>query len=118
MKLSQMSTEHGLERLAGLVPYISELLEDAELLKLFNGKKPEDEPQWKFGLKRILALVPAVTLRHTGAVYGMLSLVNGREEAEIRKQSILQTMRDVKELIQDEDLRSFFSSPEQSEPTM
>jgi len=110
MKLSQMSTDKALDCLAALTPYIEKLIEDEEILDIFKSKKAENEAQWLFGLKRMLTILPQIIGKHKETVFGIVSVVSGRTLEEVAEQSIITTLFDFKEIVNDKDLIIFFTS--------
>lgn len=119
MKLKEMSTDKTLDVLCDLVQPVSEIMEDKKLVEAFFKKATVDEKakgseRKAIGLmqvaKNFKVFVPSLLKKHRNSVYEILSIVNEKPIDEIKKQSPIETINQIKELAQDEDLISFFSS--------
>ena len=120
MKLSQLSTDKALDVLCEITPYIANITADKALLdtlgeKLGGGKSMAEIAV--FGAKKVSALAPIVLKDHKQDVFGVLSVINEKTVEEIGKQNILETMNQIREAVQDEELVSFFRSWQQGEKT-
>lgn len=122
MKLSELSTDQALDVLCELTPYIGSITSDEELIgTLGRAMDPGDSlnTYGKFALLagRVGELTPLLLKAHRADVYGILSVVNQRSAADIAAQPVKDTIRQVRELFQDEDLLSFFRSSAQQVQT-
>lgn len=122
MKLSQMSTDRALDALCELTPHISNIAGD-EAVRGTVGKAMERSEELNLYGKALLLvermgeIIPSLLKSHRADVYGILSVLNEKTPAEIAAQPALDTMRQVKEAFQDEDLVAFFKSSAQQEKT-
>ena len=141
MKLSELSTDKALDVLCELTPYVSNITEDEQILSVLDdfmnrgmarNPKNEDEGDGEShpdgedisaasaGIRMICNMVkniPLLLKTHRPDVYGILSVMNERPVAEIAAQKTTDTIRQVRELFQDEELMSFFKSSAQQEQT-
>ena len=112
MKLSQLTTEQAADVLCSIAPYISNIIGDKalldELAKKFNSKGKSVAEMYAFAAKKYAALVPLLLKEHRSDVFGVLSVLNESEPDKIAQQNILITMNQVKEALQDEELKAFF----------
>lgn len=120
MKLSELSTDRALDVLCELTPYIDRITNDQDVVNTI-GKvvKPDDELN-RYGsfmlvMGRISEFVPLLLKTHRDDVYGILSALNEKSKQEIAAQTVKETMRQLREAFQDEDLLAFFKSSAQQE---
>lgn len=116
MKLSEFSTEKAMDILCGLVPYISNISIDEELIDTLKKKlNPAGEElnratMLALGAQRITEIAPLLLKKHRVDVFGIIATLNEKTVEEIGKQNIIKTMIMIREAIKDEELISFFSS--------
>ena len=118
IKINELSTDNTLDLICDLTPYVSEIMEDKEVIKIFAEKVKlgENTSQEKVkiivltaGIKKLNGLIPALFKRHRDAIYNILALVNEKEVDEIKNQKAMITINEVKEILTDKDLMDFFS---------
>ncbi len=115
MKLFQLSTDQALDTMCELAPYIGNIANDETVVGTI-GKVMEDvEELNRYGQFMLLAgrigeFTPLLLKTHRADVYGILSVMNERTVAEIAAQKLIDTIRQVRELFQDEDFLTFFRS--------
>lgn len=110
MKISQMSTKEAagvLCRIAGPVEVIGSDSEVSAYLKRLSQMK--DEPLFAVICGAVGQLIPVLLDRHYEETVEILSALTGKDKEEIGAQSVLMTMRDAKECV-DQDLIDFFTS--------
>lgn len=123
MKLSELSTDRALDVLCELTPAIANIVEDKMVAAALERAMPENnsnfpdkeesQSNFAFGLKifeEIGKLAPVLLKNHRSDVYTILSVLNEKPVPEIAAQPIRNTIRQVREVFQDEDLLSFFRS--------
>ena len=115
MKLSELSTAQAADILCEVGAYILNICADDELSKALNKKLEADGAASRaeiieFGAKKIADLLPLVLNGHRDDVFGILAAINGNTAVEIAEQSIMLTMGQIKELVQDRDFIDFFKS--------
>ena len=114
MKLSQLSTDDALNVLCELTPYISNITADAEIMETI-GTAISTDGLTKIGVTiaaadRFVKLIPVLLKTHREDVYGIVATVNGMDVEDIKKQNVLKTMMQVREVFKDKELMDFFKS--------
>lgn len=120
MKISELSTERAVDVLCEITPYVAKLTSDSDLLdtlkeKIGPGKSVAEI--YVYGANKIATLVPILLKNHSEDVFGLLSILNEMNVETVRKQNIIKTMQQIKELVQDKELVSFFKSWQQEDQT-
>lgn len=115
MKLSELSTDGALDVLCELTPYISNIASDEAVVNTVGKIVDTDKDINLFGkglllVERMGEIVPVLLKAHRPDVYGILSVMNERSTEEIAAQPVMDTIRQVRGLFQDEDLMAFFRS--------
>lgn len=115
MKFSDLSTDEALDVFCEIIPYIERLMNDEELvseLKKETGINKDTTTAEKFAiiLTKMNVIAPIVLKKRRGDVLGIISCVNGVDVEEIKKQNILKTLSQFRELIKDKDFMDFFKS--------
>lgn len=120
MKLSELSTDRAADVLCEITPFLANLAGDTALqdtlrdkLKLQDGQKPSMAELYTFGAQKLAVIVPIVLKDHRADVFGMLAALNGTTAAQIAAQGVMDTMGQLREVMQDEQLRDFFKSLQQ-----
>lgn len=121
MKLSQLNTDQAANVLCELTPYISNILGDKNLLDTLKEKIGKENKSiaelYAYGARKISMIIPILLKEHRSDVFEILSVLNEKNAEEIEKQSILKTIEQIKELLQDKDLINFFKSWQQEDET-
>lgn len=115
MKLSELSTDRALDVMCELTPYIGNITNDETVVKTIgkvmeNGQDLNRYGQFMVVMGRIGEFIPLLLKTHRSDIYGILSIMNERTVAEIAAQKLADTIRQAREVFQDEDLISFFRS--------
>lgn len=114
MKLSDLSTERAADVLCEITPYIANLAGDKKLLDALKEKlgieKMSVAEVYTYGAQKLAVIVPIVLKDHRADMFGLLAVLNETSPDEIAKQTILTTMQQISDLVQDKELRDFFSS--------
>ncbi|HJA49526.1 MAG TPA: hypothetical protein H9790_09460 [Candidatus Agathobaculum intestinipullorum] len=120
MKLSELSTDRAADVLCEITPFLANLAGDTALqdtlrdkLKLQDGQKPSMAELYTFGAQKLAVIVPIVLKDHRADVFGMLAALNGTTAAQIAAQGVMDTMGQLREVMQDGQLRDFFKSLQQ-----
>lgn len=120
MKLSELSTDRAADVLCEITPFLANLAGDTALqdtlrdkLKLQDGQKPSMAELYTFGAQKLAIIVPIILKEHRADVFGMLAALNGTTAAQIAAQGVMDTMGQLREVMQDEQLRDFFKSLQQ-----
>lgn len=122
MKISQLSTDAGLDVLCEITPYIGAIISDEELTaelrrKINLGKDATQAEVYAAGLDRITKLMPIILKAHRADVYGIVGAINGKTEAEIAGQSVLKTAIEIRDIVKDKEFADFFKSLWEAERT-
>lgn len=121
MKLSELTTERAADVLCELTPYIANITGDKALLdelsNKFDSKGKSAAELYTFAARKYAMLVPILLKEHREDVFGLLAVLNETEPEKIAKQSVMETIRQVRDLFQDKELLDFFKSFWQEEET-
>lgn len=114
MKLSELSTERAADVLCELTPYIANITGDKSLLdelaNKFDSKGKSVAELYTFAAHKYATLAPILLKAHRSDVFGVLAVLNECSADEIAKQKVMETMKQVRNLLQDKDLLDFFKS--------
>lgn len=110
-----MSTDVALDTMCQLTPYIANIVSDENLLnelkKTIDLKNVENKAHYlTLAAEKITALIPILLRNRKEDVLGILATLNFRSIDEIKNQTILTTMQQIREAVQDKDLIDFFKS--------
>lgn len=110
--LSQMTTDETCDVLCIAAPHIQNMAVDKNLIAEVQRRLPKGEHTqidvYRFGLTRVVNLVPIFLKDHREDVYAILSLFNGLTPEECGKQGFLSTLAQINELVKDEEFVNFF----------
>lgn len=105
-----MRTDVAIDKLCNIAPIIAnmaeELAHDEEFKKITIDYAAKKMTQGVF----MLRVIPIILKSHRENAFEILSVWKGKSVDEIKAQSIGVTINEVKEIFNDEDFRSFFSS--------
>ena len=117
MKLSEISTERAADVLCELTPLIDSIITDEELMKALSAAiGAEDAASMSFGQKLLLVsdkvgkIVPILMKKRRAEMFGVLGVLNEKTPEQIARQNLVETMRQVYDLIHDRELMDFFKS--------
>lgn len=121
MKLSELSTDQALDALCEMAPFVDNIANDEDVVSTIgkvmeSGKDLNGYGQVMLLMGRIGEVMPLLLKTHRPDVYGILSIMNERDTADIAAQKFTETVRQVKELFQDKDFMVFFRSSTKREP--
>lgn len=113
MKLSELDTEHGLDVLCEITPYIGNISADEEFISELRSKVklPPDASRAQVlmvGVQKANKLVPLVLKKHREDAFGILAGINGTDVETVRRQNFLTTCKQVTDLLSDKEFMSFF----------
>lgn len=127
MKLSELSTDQAADVLCELAPSLSEIIGDDEVISAFSAAMPKKEKEKKAeqdffaaGMRfagGISSVSSILIKKHRGGVYRILSVLSEKSVEEIAGQPVGETVKQIKNALQDADLLSFFKSSAQPEQT-
>lgn len=115
MKLSELSTDRGLDVLCELTPYVTNIASDDELINEIKRKVklPDDAAKIdliKVGVDKVNKIIPILLKQKRNDIYGILSVINDTTPEEIGKQNVLKTASQIRDLIKDKEFIDFFKS--------
>lgn len=122
MKLSQISTDRAAEVLCELTPLVDSIITDEDLMQALSAAiGAEDAKTMSFGQKLLIVasklnkIVPILMKKRKSEMFGILGILNEKTTEEIAGQSLIQTMIQIRDLMNDKDLVDFFKSCRNSE---
>ena len=115
MKISELSTDKGLDIICEITPFVDEIATDEELISTLKEKikLPEGATRadmLKIGADKINKIVPILLKKKRSAIYGILAALNETSAEKISKQSMISTAKQIKEAVGDKELIDFFKS--------
>lgn len=119
MKISEFRTEKAADVLLEILPFVTEIVTDAKLCEeLANAVDIKGKTAMEVmavGVAKFAKLIPLVLKNHKEDVFGIIAVLNCKTVDEVRKQNIVCTMEEIKELVHDKELIDFFRSCMDSE---
>lgn len=113
-KLSELTTDECADVLCELTPYIVNIVSDKEIMdavgKAVDKKTITQVGIMLLGAQKITAVIPLLLKTHRTDIYSILSIVGEKSVEEVAAQNIMATMWQMKELLNDKELVSFFRS--------
>ena len=111
-KLSDLGTDECLDVLCAIAPSIQAIVEDKDIMTAL-GKAIDKKGLTKAGVlmaaaSKLVGAVPLLFKTHREDVYNILSSVGGVTVEEVKAQNMLDTMQQMKEILQDKPLLDFF----------
>lgn len=115
MKLSEFATDKAADVLCDVSAYAVNIFEDEELMESLKAKMDADTPKtvgekYAMGIQKIGQWVPLILKKHRDDLLGIVAAVNDKTVDAIKKQNIIKTMVQIKEIATDRDLLDFFKS--------
>lgn len=123
MKISEMTTDQLTNALCEAAPCIANITADEELVALLKTTIKPDGGEitraaiMTHGANKLAEIIPIVLGHHRADVLGILAAINGVPVEEIGKQKVLTTIKQIKELTEDQDLLDFFNLSQLQEKT-
>ena len=119
MKLSEFNTSEAADVLCEITPLLDNICTDETLIDSF-GKALDTAEMTKTGLymefcHRLSKITPVLLKTHRADVFGLLAVLNKKTVAEIGAQPLMETMKQIREAVQDKELIDFFGSLAQPE---
>lgn len=115
MKLSEMNNEQCLQKVVEITPYLGEIMQDEELIKIFYDRIDVTGMEAKEGkikgtakgISNFTKIIPILFTKHKENIYNTLAIVNDKTVEEIKKQNPVTTIKQLKELWSDKELLNF-----------
>lgn len=108
-----MTTEIVVGKLCNLAPIVADVVEKLKNEEQFIGwlKDYSQAGKTKIDLTiSVLKILPVLVAKCDKEFYEVLSIVNGKTVEEVKAQEFTKTVEDVKSILSNEVLRSFFTS--------
>lgn len=120
MKISEFTTDTGLDVLCELVPHAGAIITDddlkAELRRKLNLEKDATQAEiYAAGLDKLSKLIPIVLKKRRDEVYALLAILNETTVDTIKRQNFLKTAAEIRDVVKDKELMDFFKSLRSSE---
>lgn len=115
MRISELTTNEGLDVLCEITPYLGAIVTDESLVaelkrKADVGEESTQAQVWAAALDKLTKLMPIILKAHRSDVYGIVGAVNGKTEDEIARQSFIKTAIELRDIINDKEFKDFFKS--------
>lgn len=119
MKLSEMTSEQGVDVLIRLTPVITGLLSDSEFIsevtgilagKSEDGKELRAEDYLSRGIEKINSLAFLLFRKKRDALFEIIGAVSGKSAAQVASQSFIVTLSEARDILRDKDLMNFLKS--------
>ena len=116
MKLCEISTEKTLDVLCELTPHVCAIVKDDVIVKAITSKvtfgKEVSKEEIKEGvlndwIGKFETLIPLLLKKYRENVFNIISILNEKTLEEVRTQSVITTIKEVKEIILDSDFLNF-----------
>ena len=115
MKLSQISTDRAADVLCEIAPCVVNILSDEKLLEELKAAL-DYEPETTYAEKLAMVankfskIIPIVLKGRKEDVFGIIGALNEKSVEEIKKQNIIVTMKQIRDISKDKELLDFFKS--------
>ena len=119
-KLSDLGTDECMDVLCTIAPSIQAIVEDKDIVSTL-GKAVDKKGMTTAGVlmaaaSKLVGAVPMLFNTHREDVYNILSSVGGVTVDEVKSQNMLDTMQQIKEILQDKPLLDFFGWSKRGDP--
>lgn len=101
-----LSTDKAVDILIEITPYVADIINDSDLRKVIDKYKKTPAKQIQY----FAELIPMFLKKHREPVYIILAALNEATVDEIQSQSFAVTVKQIKEIVNDKELISFFTS--------
>lgn len=111
-KLSDLGTDECMDVLCTIAPNIQAIVDDKDIMNAL-GKAVDKKGMTTAGVlmaaaSKLVGAVPMLFKTHREDVYNILSSIGGVTVDEVKSQNMLDTMQQIKEILQDKPLLDFF----------
>ena len=119
-KLSDLGTDECMDVLCVIAPSIQGIVDDKDIVSTL-GKAVDKKGMTTAGVlmaaaSKLVGAVPMLFKTHREDVYNILSSVGGVTVDEVKSQNMLDTMHQIKEILQDKPLLDFFGLSKRGDP--
>ena len=114
MKISELTTEQGLDVICEIVPFVASIIEDESLAAELQRKlkitgEASKAEVYAAGIEKMTKLIPILLKSHRDDVYGIVAAINGKTAEEVAAQSALKTAAEIKDIVTDMAFKDFFA---------
>jgi hypothetical protein len=109
MKLSEISTDRGMDIIADVVPALGRIVE-TDAMKDFLKKYGNQRITQALAIKAVLEVVPSVFKSSKSDVLTIVSAFSGKPLTAVKKQPFLTTYNELKEIVSDPEFMRLFKS--------
>ena len=116
-KISQLTTDEALDVLCELTPHINGIISDEELLDEIKRKLDKNGDgeisrieMIRFGVEKMDKIIPIVLKKKRDALLSVVAILAEQDLDDVKKQNIIKTGAQVRELAKDKDLMDFVRS--------
>ena len=114
MKLSQLKTEDAASVLCEVSVNVINIIKDKGLMDTLRSKIDGEDlskaEMWAIAVEKMGTLIPILLRDHRDDVFSIVAAVNGKTLDDVKNQSIISTMMDIRDIIKDKDMVAFFKS--------
>lgn len=120
MKFSELTTEQALDVICEITPVVSDIVTDEELSTELKRKIGINEKMTRadiiaIGLEKISALSNILFNKKREAIFSILAAVNLAEIEKVKKQNLMLTLKQIRELAEDKVFWDFVKSCKRTE---
>ena len=116
-KISQLTTDEALDVFCELTPHINDIISDEELVEEIKRKIDNNGDgelsrieMLRFGVDKINKIIPIVLKKKRDGLLGIIAVMTDSELEDIKKQNIIITLAQMRDLAKDKDLMDFVRS--------
>lgn len=115
MKFSELTTENAMDVFCEITEYVERIMNDSELVdelkkELGITEETTNVEKTAIVLSKIKTIAPILLKKRRDDVLGIVAAVNSMTVDEIKKQNIVKTLLQIREIIGDKDFMDFFKS--------
>lgn len=115
MKFSELTTDNALDVFCEVIPYIERIMNDEELVAELKKELDIDEnttnvEKTAIVLSKVKVIAPIILKKRRDDVLGIVAVINGMSVEDIKKQNVVKTLIQVREVLNDKEFMDFFKS--------
>lgn len=109
INLSKLNTNEGIDILADLIAPVSEVVSDEEIVRDIE-KLTSKSKNGLMLMANLTVIVPKILKRRKRALCEIIAILKEQSVEVIENQALIETIKDVKSIVKNEELLSFFMS--------
>ena len=115
MKFSELTTENALDVFCEITPYVENIIADDELIAELKKKVNFDDDTTNIEkiaivMGKVSVIAPIVFKKRRDDALGIIAAINNVDVEVVKKQNILKTLTQLRDIIRDKDFMDFFKS--------